>query len=246
MSEKLSIGDEVYVPFTKLGEDASGHSALCSTKILAINKKNITVNNPRSKKSCVVYKPFIHKRFGICILRIGDFGSEESLLDPLAAALTNYIKLLIPSEFVYSTGIRTTEELCEIVSRTGDLYTIFVLVGHGNDISIKFGSSDFGEPSDITSCFESSCKHPKLFISLCCKTGRRSFAKEFSSSRACSYLIAPPSSLHAAQASNFFQCFFWYHLFNGHSVHTSVKKTHRLIPEIKNIRLWQKGLIVKT
>lgn len=114
-----------------------------------------------------------------------------------------------------------------------------VLIGHGSDTGILFGTS-MRSASEVGQTIAQT-PHAKVFLSLCCHTGRASFAKVFSAFPACDALIAPFNSVHGAVASQFCQTFFASNLLAGKTTKVAFKSTRNSVPGNDVLKLWQKG-----
>lgn len=94
----------------------------------------------------------------ILILRVGDWDTEQNMLNPLAASLKAQLSLLVPPNEVDVEYIRTLDEFAgalgvhggggkAITARKGSPWGYAVLVGHGRagaDAGILFGAEWYG------------------------------------------------------------------------------------------------------
>ena len=130
-------------------------------------------------KSIKVGSGICHKNIGILILNIGDFQTEATLLDPLAKSVLQYSRLLFDDSYVKHYKVRTLEELKYLWAKEHNVYTHIVMIGHGCKNGFIFNDK-IVSVQELKSIFDAPSKlHPKVFISLCCKTGKKSVAEIF-------------------------------------------------------------------
>ena len=124
------------------------------------------------------------------------------------------------------------------------LYSHVLLVGHGAPEGVVFGiggkkeAKRFGQRIHPVGPF-------KIFVSLCCETGRSAFGKPFSKLPFCASLIAPYHSLPGATASQFIQTFLANHLIEGRSVKVAFRDAKKGTPGTLSYRFWKQGRMQK-
>jgi hypothetical protein len=180
------------------------------------------------------------RNVGIMILRIGDFDTEYTLLDPLAKSLLQYFRLLVPDDMVILKELRTLDELCTILAKDHAAYSHLILIGHGSASSLRFGRNEV-DASAFGDALESSGCKDKVLVSLACLTGVASFAKCLSESPACEAVIAPFHSVQGAVASQFCQTLFARNLLEGRSTKVAFRNARTAVPGTASFRLWVKG-----
>lgn len=238
------IGDRVYVSWMRLGLDQHGPNAFHHTTVRSIIKRSVEVDLPDGKLSKPIASSAVHRDVGILVFRIGDYKTETSLLDPLSKSILQFFRLLLSDDLVRLHEIRTRQELVYWWSREHAAFSQVVLIGHGRRDAVLFGEDDWINPNQLRDLLEVPSVAPKTFLSLCCATGYKEFAGEFSSSTLCRSFIAPFHSVHGAVASQFCQTFFGFHLLNGETPKIAFKHAQLSIPGGSHFRLWESGKLL--
>lgn len=164
------------------------------------------------------------------------------MLNPLAKSILQFSRLLLDDSSVSSIRIRAIGELGAWWKINQAAYSHIIFIGHGSPSDIYFAYGGARTPSDFKRRVLSLAKTKKTFISLCCETGKNSFASEFSSISACANLIAPFHSIHGAVASQFFQTYMCWHLLHGKTTKVAFNKAASTIPGTDIFRLWKDGI----
>lgn len=240
MAQKLKVNDLVYVPCKKFKELESNPTAFYRTKIVDVNKNSIKVDLPNQGVSPFFGMSLAHKTLGLLIVNIGDFDTEGPLLDPLAKSVLQYTRLLLPDDALRYVKLRTLSELKLCWEKHHAAYSHLVIIGHGGKDGIKFGVD--GQISAEVFQEEILRKwggEKKTIISLCCKTGYKSFGGKLSSYAQCKSFIGPYHSIHGAVASQFFQTFFAHHLLEGKTVKVAFNNARDSVPGSTSFRLWE-------
>jgi len=241
MARNLQVGETVYVSRARLGLGANAPSAFLQAEVMDLQDRSVRVKLPDGTWSDGVATSAVHRNIGVLILRIGDFATETTLLDPLAKSVLQYFRLLLSDDMVCLCRCRSMEELKHFWQQLHGAYSHVVIIGHGKQSAIQFGVNGWLTAQSIIEILESSNPGPKSFLSLCCKTGYAAFAKPFSQSSICDSLIAPFHSVHGAVASQFCQTYFAHHLLSGDTVRVAFTHSRTAIPGGTHFRLWQKG-----
>ena len=242
MARSLSTDDTVYVPWARLGDAADHPSAFWKGEVAEVRDRSVKVTMPGAQISDWVASSAVHRNIGILIVEIGDFDSEAVLLKPLAKSVLHFCRLLV-SDAVRLLELRTLAELKCFWRSNHGAYRHVILVGHGDDDGIAFSIEGTPSVSDLVNTFVTEDVEPKIFISLCCRTGFASFAKPFSNSVVCEALIAPFHSIHGAVASQFCQTFLAHHLLDGRTTAVAYKSSADSVPGGKKFRLWRRGAL---
>jgi len=238
MAKNLHVGDRVYVPWTRLGVVDDKPSALHYTRVVEVNQRSVVVEMPDANRTTVASSAVL-KNLGIAVIRIGDLETEVGLLDPLAKSVLQFLRLLNTDDsFTRLFETRSLAELRHFWENNGGALSHVVLIGHGSDAGIRFGTEGTKSAQDIGEIVAQDGQR-KQFISLCCHTGRAAFAKAFSGFPACESIIAPFDSVHGAVASQFCQTFFAFHLLNGITTTVAFKNTCKSVPGNHVLKLWQ-------
>jgi hypothetical protein len=109
LARGLKVNDTVYAPRARLGLPIDGSSAFHKTVVSKVIDRSVEVDvNGQLKK---VASSAAHLNIGVLILRIGDFDTELTLLDPLAKSLLQHCRLTLPDDMVPLRGWRTRDEM---------------------------------------------------------------------------------------------------------------------------------------
>jgi hypothetical protein len=243
MAKNLQRDEEVYVPWARLGSlggDDDHPSAFLKTKVVEVVKRSVKLQLPKGAISPPLASSAIHRNIGILIVRLGDFDTELTLLDPLAKSVLQFCGLLV-SDDVRLLAVRTLAELGYSWARDHRIYRHVVLVGHGDQSGIRFGTEGVQSAAQIIQALTTDDVASNIFISLCCQTGFAAFGKEFSKAPLCEAITAPYHSIHGAVASQFCQTFLAFHLLDGRTTSVAFNQSSDVIPGGKSFRLWQNG-----
>ena len=178
-------------------------------------------------------------------MSIGDFQSEDGLINPLSKSLLQFCRLLLPDDHIASVKIRAIGEFGEWWAIHHAAYTHIILIGHGDKTAIYFGVGGARLPISFDRRLSKHNASPKLFISLCCETGTAPFARDFSKLPFCKALIAPEKSIHGAVASQYLQTFLSLHLLQGKSIKIAFNNSNSLVPGIDRFSMWTAGTKLK-
>jgi hypothetical protein len=241
MTQKFLVGDTVYIPSSLLPDGDNYPTSIYRTSVTEIRAKSVKVRLRDGDNSDWIASSKLHKILGIAIITIGDFSTEETLLNPLAKSILQFSRLLFDDDSVTSIRIRAIGELSAWWRKNQLAYSHIVFIGHGSSSDIYFGCGGARTPMRFQRRVFSSVKTKKIFISLCCETGRNSFASAFSAIPACSHLIAPFHSIHGAVASQFFQTYMCWHLLHGKTTKIAFNKAASTVPGKDIFRLWKDG-----
>ena len=247
MATKIEIGDIVYVPISQI-KNYSGltSSSLVRGEIVSVKTGTVTVKiygqdyKSISKKHC-------HRDICVLLLTIGDFMTEDDLLDPLRKSALSYFRLLLSDNQIMAVKVRTLEELRIYWKKNSAAVTHVVIIGHGDMDGIMF--ADISEnnsyktitANEFMSQFQLDSVTPKTFINLSCYSGDKKFGSPASSFEFCENLICPYRVVHGAIASQFLQTFFAFHLLEGNSVSVAFKNARKISKSFTSFRRWQNG-----
>ncbi|MBA3973801.1 MAG: hypothetical protein C0504_06235 [Candidatus Solibacter sp.] len=245
MAKNLKVGDTVYIPWARLNLELDANaqpSAIARAEIVGQENRTIQLRIRGLPDPVTIATSAVHDNAGIAVIRIGDYSTETTLLDPLAKSVLQYCRLLVNDDSLRMMELRTETELTEFWGKNHGAYRHVVLIGHGGPDGLTFGTNIV--PADrLGSIFSQRGQTKKIFISLCCKTGVAGFGKVFSRSTGCESIIAPFQSIHGAIASQFCQTLLAYHLLEGRTTKVAFTKAQKLVPGGATFRLWQKGEI---
>jgi len=168
----------------------------------------------------------------ILLLRIGDWATEQTALNPLAQSLRAQMSLLLPPGEVDVEYIRTLDELAAALrvhgaskrlpdSRQAAPWGYAILIGHGRageEPALRFGDT-WRSVDAITQAIKGLGPARRsfgnaIFISLCCETGQESFAKAFSDALNTTF-VGPGAAVHSFEAAATVQWLFLEHFLHG-------------------------------
>lgn len=243
MARDFEIGEKVFVPSSRITELEAYPTAFYETRVADVANRSIKVNVPGQGISDWIGVGLCHRNVAILVISIGDLETESTLLDPLAKSVLQFCRLLVPDDYLRFYKIRSIAELSGIWRREQAAFSHVVLIGHGSATGVKFYNDGWVRPDALEVALRVRPAVKKVFISLCCETGKNSFSIDFSNMTTCSHLIAPFHAVHGAAASQFAQTFLTYHLLEGESVGVAMRHASESVPGSKKFRLWEKGVL---
>ena len=237
----IQLGDTVFVPRKLLGEEAGEHSPFRRAEVAERRQRSIKVQCGNEPESGFIATRFIHKRLGVAVVRIGDY-SEFKFLDPLYKSVLQFCRILLPDDHVTGFQLRTTQELQRFWGLNHGAFEQVIIIGHGSSNSLRFGHQDVGV-DEIRAVLEVPDATPKEFVSLCCRTGRADFSREFSKSAIVKSVIAPFESIHGCLASLFAQHYLNKRLLEHQTITVAFKKARKQLSGSATFRLWMNGTL---
>ena len=241
MAQGLKVGDNVYVPRVRLGLDVDTPSALWRTTVREVIGRSVVVDLPGGAPSSPIASSAAHLDVGVIILRVGDFDTETTLLDPLAKSLLQFCRLLLPDDQVTLREVRSRIELRHFWEQDHGVNSHLLLVGHGREDGIRFGHADWVSPHDLATDLGINGVSPKVVVSMCCRTGYADFSQALSATAVCSAAIAPFDKVHGAVASQFVQTFLAHHFLQGETLKVAFRHARQRVPGAASFRLWMAG-----
>jgi hypothetical protein len=244
MTRKFTVGQQVYVPRTRIGLDADGATPFYETTVRRVTEggRKIVIKGPGAIDVSVASSA-ARSDIGVLVVRIGDFASEPVLLDPLAKSLLHYCRLLIgDSNDARLLQVRSTAELRAFWKSNHGIYSTVAFVAHGRPDAIVFGVDGPVGARALAAVMDGPTDtKPKVFVSLACKTGRTPFAREFSSAKSCAAFVAPFQSVHGAVASQFFQSLLLSNVLLGKTPAVAFRHARDRVAGTTTFHLWRKG-----
>jgi hypothetical protein len=246
---ELRVGDEVWVAARVVGEE-NPVTSVVRRKILAVDGSRIRVENGQPSGSASIRASLAFKSHGVLVITVGDFDSEYSLLDPLSHSLQEFLVLLLDPASVKFIKIRGLEELGRAWVKLSPGVSHVVVIGHGDEDGLFFGSDDYSLPGDElaeTLAQVAGDPHGKTYLFLTCKSGLAGFAKKFSAAAHVGAVIAPLRSVHGAEAALFAQAFFTEHFLKGGTPLVAFNRVNKL-PSLTQcrFRVWKNEALVAT
>lgn len=243
MTAKFDVGEHVLVPAARLAQPDQQPYALMPRTVLALNGRSVRVDDGAGGTVDIASRLVHPGSLGFLVLRIGDLGTESTLLDPLAKSVLQFLRLLIPDSDLRSIELRTLAELDAHWTAHRGATSHVVVIGHGSSTSISFVGDGPISGGDLADRLHQQApgSQPKTFVSLACLTGRAPFAKPFSQSPICRDLIAPFRSVHGAAASQFCQTLLTDHLLGGVEIPYAYSRSVGAVVEGGRFRRWRDG-----
>lgn len=217
------VGKTVFVPVSLLPDGERYPTSLYQTSVTAVKDRSAKVRLRDGENSDWIATSKLHRNAGIVIVSVGDFGTEETLLNPLSKSVLQFCRLLLDDSSVTHLRVRAIGELGKWWRLNHAAYSYIVFIGHGAPDSIHFGYGGARTPEHFGMRVFSIAAERKTVISLCCETGKATFSKKFSRLSSCGHLIAPFHSIHGAIASQFFQTYMCWQLLHGKSTTIAFK-----------------------
>jgi hypothetical protein len=240
MAQGLKVGDMVYIPRARHGLSVDEPSAFYRAAVRDTADRSIEVDMPDGTTGWVASSA-AHLNIGVFILRIGDFDTETTLLDPLTKSLLQYCRLLLPDDMVVLREVRSRGELRHFWERDHAAYSHLIVLGHGRKDAIRFGREDWASAENFTAALAVPNVRSKVIVSLGCNNGYAAFGQHLSTHEVSQVLIAPFQSVHGAVASQFCQTFLAYHLLQGETIAVAFRHARGSVPGATSFRLWVKG-----
>jgi hypothetical protein len=240
---KFAVGDQVLVPASRLANPDTQPYALMPRVVLGRDDRSIRVDDGAGGTVHVASRLAHPASLGFLVLRVGDFASEHTLLDPLARSIVDFLRLLVPDSDLRAVSLRTVSELEEHwrVHHGGTSHVI--IIGHGSESSLAFVGDGPVAGGVLAGRLQGVAPDAsaKTFVSMACLTGRAAFARPFSSSPICRDLIAPFQSVHGAAASQFCQRLLGEHLLDGREMPYAYARAAKGLAGSKRFRRWRAG-----
>lgn len=244
MASDFSVGDKVFVPSSRFPELADFPFAFYPTSVVEVENRSIRVNLPDQIVSKLIGAGLCHHNVAIMLIWVGDLNTESTLLDPLSKSILQFCRLLVEDSYLKFIKVRSVKELKHEWEKDQEAYSHVILLGHGSEKGIKFFYDDWVSAQSLRDTLYVRASSKKVFISLCCETGKNNFSTIFSKIPTCSHFIAPFHSLHGVIASQFTQTFLSHHLLDGKTVAVAMRHTIERVPGSQNFRYWEDGKMI--
>jgi len=241
MPSGIKIGEQVYLPVARVDHAEDGYSALRRYTVVAIQRRSLRVVLKNGMTSAWIATSAAHKVAGVYVIRVGDAATEEVLLDPLYKSVLQYCRLLLPDDSVRGVAVRSMAELQLLWGKDHSVYGHIVLIGHGRDDAIQFATDGWIDGGTLAAAFAGIGSCARVFLSLCCETGKAQFARAFSQVQSRGCLIAPYNATHGAVASQAAQTFLAHHLLAGRTAKVAFNKMQHQVPAGAKFRMWKNG-----
>lgn len=240
MAKNLKPNDKVYVPCARL-DLADRPFALYETEVVQLADRSVVVRLPNGGNSAHIGASLVHKNLGLAIVRIGDFATELTLLDPLAKSMLQYCRLLVTDSAVALVEARSIAELTRWWNGNQAAYSHVLIVGHGRPDGVRFAVDDWVSAATLGGSLSCKATQSKVVLSLCCQTGYASFGQAMSRTTMCNAFLGPFNAVHGAIGSQFCQTFLAHQLLEGQTTAVAFRNARRSTPGSASFRLWQQG-----
>lgn len=236
------LGQSVHIPSSKLGLSDDYPFSMVSTTVREVSGRSVKVDLRDGNLSEDIPLSLVRKKLGLLILEIGDYKTEETLLTPLKKSILQFTRLLLSDDYIKNYTIRTTEEFKHIWGTVHSVTSHLILVGHGDANSILFGEKTAVRASEFIDLLktEQNVGEAKQVISLCCKTGSKTFGGAVSGDPNVESFIGPTSSVHGANASQFCQSYLAYLFLLGYKSSTAYEYAKASNPGASDFSFWRK------
>lgn len=241
MSGPIREGDTVFAPRAKVGLEQNHPSAFVEAQVLKRKDRSVELKLPQNQPPVWIGTSQVRKALGLLLITIGDYKTEETLIRPLGKSVLQFLRLLDTDDNVYAFAIRSVAELEQVWKSRHTATSHVILVGHGARNSVTFGVDGAVNAAGLSAVLDGTKTSPKVFVSLCCKTGYAGFAKPFSSYSSCQSIVAPFHSVHGAIASQFCQTFLCRHLLLGDTDRVAFRHARDSCAGSERFRFWENG-----
>lgn len=244
MARGFAVGETVFVPASRFTELSHYPFAFYPTTVAEVFKRSIKVNLPLQQVSEFIGAGLCHRNVAIMIIWIGDLDTEPTLLDPLSKSILQFCRLLVEDDYLRFIRVRSIKELKHQWIKDEAAYSHVIIIGHGSEKGLNFFHDGWTNAQTLTDTLYVRGSTKKVFISLCCETGKNNFSISLSKMPTCTHLIAPFHALHGVIASQFTQTFLSHHLLDGKSVAVAFRHTIERVPGSQNFRFWESGALI--
>lgn len=238
----FSVNERVHVPSLKAGLTVDYPYSMASVTICEVTDRYVKVNLPNGDISEEIPLSLVRKRLGLLIVQIGDFESEATLLEPLKKSILQFSRLLLNDDYIRSYSVRSASEFRYVWEKEHPVTSHIILVGHGDATSIKFGPATQVSGADFITLLstDGGIVEAKQIISLCCKTGSKTFGGNVSGTPNVEAFIGPTTALHGANASQFCQSYLTYLFLHGYKSSTAYEYARATNPGASDFAFWRK------
>src|SRR5262245_43992415 len=120
---KFRVDQRVWAPIYRHPGGDQASYALAQGIVRAISGRSCDVDLPYVGTRRIA-SSLLHESVGVCIVRIGDFQSEHTVMDPICKSLLNFLRIVLPDDCIKFVGLRTLAELEEVFEREASAYTL--------------------------------------------------------------------------------------------------------------------------
>jgi hypothetical protein len=242
MAKSIQVGDRVFVPVERVSAGDKPPFPVVEGEVKARADRTLTVDLPYDIGLVQVASSAVYEAdLSVSVVRLGDFATEETLLNPITKSLSHYLRLLLPDDRLRTHYVRSDAEFYELYANHSQGVSHFVLVGHVSGADLLFAMDRRVSSSEFATEVSKATHKASDFLLLCCESGKKGFARPFSKSACCNNLIAPMGKLHGASAAQFATTLFAHMLLEGDSIRVAYKAAAGSTPGGPNFRHWVAG-----
>jgi hypothetical protein len=237
------IGQEVFVPSSRVGLGLDYASAMVKCNVAFVGERTVTVTNvPRATNPIELQKNVVQKRLSFYFVKIGDFSTEEYLLNKLLTIVREYLSIIVMPEYIQYIEIRSLDELKEFWNIQNNGISHLILIGHGTANGFIFGHDSIVTARELIMALQNNNGRNQSvqIISLCCKSGNGNIGKKISGAPFCQSFIGPAFSIHSANAALFCQAFLNYQLLYGYTDKKAYDYARLSMPGKIEFNFWSK------
>ena len=241
MANGIIVGDQVYVPRSKIGLEQNGYSSFYRSTVVAREHGKVQVALPSGMTSDWFSVAFAKKKIKAIVIAIGDYKSELLLIDPLYHTILYHLRLLLSHDEAIGIKVRSLPELVKFWKNEQGEISHVIFVGHGRNNAVFFGVDEWVSALTLSTELKIWGAPKKHFLFLCCQTGKANFSKSFSKTAICEDIVAPYHSVHGAVASQFTQTYFLGMYLRGYTSKVAYNKAKEAIVDKTSFKFWDNG-----
>jgi hypothetical protein len=245
MANNLAVGESVYVPTARIPNLPDSGKAFYRNTIVDREDRSIKINLPNQQTSEWISTRYAHRHIGICVIEVGDYDTEATLLDPLSKSVLQNCRIMLgDDDLVRFWKVRSIKEIHQIWQGGTPLsFDQVIIIGHGVGGQSVLAGRNHRAADQLLSCFQGHGDRRWKFVLSCCELGRASFAKGFSKDSVVEHVIAPFHSVHGAVAAQFIQTYLVRNLISAETPQVAFKGAATSVPGNTSFRFWRRGVL---
>src|SRR5687768_15917652 len=99
---KFRVGQRVYAPIYKYPAGSDAPFAVAHGTVRGVHRRSCDVELPYGIGMQRIASSMLHADVGVCIVRVGDFRSEQATIDPVCKSILNFLRLLLEDDCIKS------------------------------------------------------------------------------------------------------------------------------------------------
>lgn len=245
MAKHIKIGDKVCVPVERVSPGHNCPFPVVTGSVVGRTGRTLTIDMPYGIGTVQVASSVVSEaNLSVSIVRLGDFSTEVTLLDPITKSISHYLRLLLSDDRLQTHYVRSSDEFFELYADHSAGVSHFILVGHATGSDLLFARGERISSANFTAMLASPAARTSDFLLLCCESGRVAFARDFSAADCCRNLVAPMGKLHGASAAQFATTLYAQMLLEGDTLRVAYKAAAKCTPGGPNFRHWVNGKLM--